>query len=93
MRTLPIIVSDRSPSVPAHVVDDFTPPLISTGEHHLCPGCGEPAAMRSAVEMIDELGLTQRAMATFCRALAISERLSCWWTAGLHPWKQSRSQR
>ena len=65
MRTLPIIVSDRSPSVPAHVVDDFTSPLISTGEHHLCPGCGEPAAMRSAVEMIDELGLTHRAIAVF----------------------------
>jgi 2-oxoglutarate ferredoxin oxidoreductase subunit beta len=64
MRT-PIILSDRPPSVPAHVVDEFTPSLILAGEHHLCPGCGEPAAMRSAVEMIDELGLTQRAIAVF----------------------------
>jgi 2-oxoglutarate/2-oxoacid ferredoxin oxidoreductase subunit beta len=65
MRSLPIILSDRPPAVPAHVVDDFTPSLILNGEHHLCPGCGEPAAMRSAVEMIEELGLTQRAVAVF----------------------------
>jgi len=65
MRSLPILLTDKSPSVPAHVVDDFTPPLILAAEHHLCPGCGEPAAMRSAVEMIDELGLTQRSIAVF----------------------------
>ena len=65
MRSLPILLTDQSPTVPAHVVDDFTPPLILPGEHHLCPGCGEPAAMRSAVEMIDELGLTRRAIAVF----------------------------
>ena len=45
MRSLPILLTDQSPTVPAHVVDDFTPPLILPGEHHLCPGCGEPAAM------------------------------------------------
>jgi 2-oxoglutarate ferredoxin oxidoreductase subunit beta len=51
--------------VPAHVVDDFTPSLILSGEHHLCPGCGEPAAMRSAVEMIDELGFSRQVVAVF----------------------------
>lgn len=65
MTDLPTVASDRVPQVPAHVVDDFTPSLILSGEHHLCPGCGEPAAMRSAVEVIDELRLTRRAVAVF----------------------------
>jgi 2-oxoglutarate/2-oxoacid ferredoxin oxidoreductase subunit beta len=65
MKSLPIVLTDASPSVPARVVDDFAPSLILAGEHHLCPGCGEPAAMRSAVEMIDELGLTPRTIAVF----------------------------
>ena len=30
----------------ARLVDDFTPKLIDVGAHHLCPGCGEPIAMR-----------------------------------------------
>jgi len=59
------IPTDRPPSIPARLVDDFTPPLILPGEHFLCPGCGEPAAMRSVVEIIDELGLTARALAVF----------------------------
>ncbi len=50
---------------PGRVVDDFTPSLILAGEHGLCPGCGEPIAVRSVVEIIEELGLTQRAIATF----------------------------
>ena len=65
MTNIPVIPSDRPPTVPAKVVDDFTPSLILAGEHQLCPGCGEPAAMRSAVEIIDELGLTRRAVAVF----------------------------
>jgi len=60
--SIPVIPSDRPPTRPARLVDDFTPPLILPGEHHFCPGCGEPAAMRSATEIIDELGLTSRAI-------------------------------
>src|SRR5207237_2509315 len=56
---------DLPPSEPARLVDDFTPSLIDVGEHHLCPGCGEPAAMRSAVEAIAELGVIQRTIAVF----------------------------
>jgi len=63
--TLPVVPSDRPPDQPARLVDDFTPPLILPGEHHMCPGCGEPAAMRSTVEIIDELGLTSRAIGVF----------------------------
>lgn len=57
--------TDRPPSEPARLVDDFTPELIDVGAHHLCPGCGEPVAMRSIVETIAELGAVQRAIAVF----------------------------
>ena len=43
------------PTAPARLVDDFTPALIDVGAHHLCPGCGEPIAMRSLLEAIAEL--------------------------------------
>src|SRR5207237_1511261 len=56
---------ERPPARPAKLVDDFTPQLIDVGEHHLCPGCGEPIAMRSIVECIAELGLVQRTIAVF----------------------------
>ena len=51
--------------VPARLVDDFTPQLIDVGAHSLCPGCGEPIAMRSALEAIAELGVVQRTIAVF----------------------------
>jgi 2-oxoglutarate ferredoxin oxidoreductase subunit beta len=57
--------TDRPPTEPAHLVSDFTPDLIDVGEHQLCPGCGEPIAMRAAVEAISELGLTRRTVAVF----------------------------
>ena len=52
--------SNQAPTRPAKVVEDFTPSLILSGEHELCPGCGEPIAIRSALEIISELGLTTR---------------------------------
>ena len=57
--------TDRPPSEPARLVDDFTPDLIDVGAHHLCPGCGEPIAMRSIVEAIAELAVVQRSIAVF----------------------------
>jgi 2-oxoglutarate ferredoxin oxidoreductase subunit beta len=60
-----IVPTDRPPDTPARLVDDFTPALIDVGAHHLCPGCGEPIAMRSIVEAIDDLGAVQRAIAVF----------------------------
>ena len=60
-----IVDTSSPPKVPAKLVDDFAPPLILPGSHKLCAGCGEPAAIRSVVEMIDELGLTNRAVAVF----------------------------
>jgi 2-oxoglutarate/2-oxoacid ferredoxin oxidoreductase subunit beta len=49
----------------ARLLEDFTPQLIEIGTHHLCPGCGEPVAMRSVVEMIAELGFVQRTIGVF----------------------------
>jgi 2-oxoglutarate ferredoxin oxidoreductase subunit beta len=60
-----VVPTDRPPSDPARLVRDFTPELIDVGTHHLCPGCGEPVAMRAAVEAISELGVTQRAIGVF----------------------------
>ena len=59
------VPTDRAPSVPARLVDDFTPDLIDVGAHHLCPGCGEPIAMRSIVETIAELDAVTRSIAVF----------------------------
>jgi 2-oxoglutarate ferredoxin oxidoreductase subunit beta len=33
------------------------PELLLSTQHHLCPGCGEPLAMRTILEIIAELGL------------------------------------
>src|SRR4051812_45631849 len=60
-----IVRTDTPPDRAAKLVDDFAPPLILPGEHHLCPGCGEPAAMRSSVEMIEELGFANNSIAVF----------------------------
>ena len=60
-----VVPTDAPPTVPARLVDDFTPALLDVGEHQLCPGCGEPIAMRSALEAIDELGVVQRTIAVF----------------------------
>ena len=57
--------ADAPPSVPARLVDDFTPSLITDGSHPLCPGCGEPIAIRSVLEAIEEVDAVQRAVAVF----------------------------
>ncbi len=38
------------------------PELLLTQEHHMCPGCGEPLALRGYLEAISELGLASRAI-------------------------------
>ena len=61
----PVIPTHAPPAEPARMVDDFTPALIDVGSHHLCPGCGEPIAMRSALEVLSELGVAQRTIGVF----------------------------
>ena len=62
---LELVPTDAPPSAPAELVDDFTPALVDVGLHHLCPGCGEPIAIRSLLEAIDEMALAQRTIAVF----------------------------
>ena len=70
---LSTIATDTPPGEAARLVDDFTPELIDVGAHHLCPGCGEPIAMRSALEAVSELGLVQRHKKEFSKARASYE--------------------
>jgi 2-oxoglutarate ferredoxin oxidoreductase subunit beta len=55
----PVIDTAAPPDVAARVVEPQKPDLLLTTEHHLCPGCGEPLAMRILLEAIEELDLTQ----------------------------------
>lgn len=44
----------------AREVASLTPELLLSGEHHLCPGCGEPLAVRVLLDTLADLGLQQR---------------------------------
>lgn len=59
------VPTDAPPTEPARLVDDFKPALIDVSEHQLCPGCGEPIAMRSILEAIEEADAVQRAVVVF----------------------------
>src|SRR5215218_6906557 len=52
--------TDAPPAEPAHLVDDFVPSLLDVAEHSLCPGCGEPIALRAILEAIEEVGAAHR---------------------------------
>lgn len=65
MSEIDIISTDAPPKRASKVVAEFSPSLIFRGEHLLCPGCGEPIAMRAAVEMISELGMEKQAISVF----------------------------
>jgi 2-oxoglutarate ferredoxin oxidoreductase subunit beta len=60
-----VVPTVAPPAEPARLVEDFTPALIDVGEHSLCPGCGEPIAVRLAVEAIAELDAITRTIAVF----------------------------
>ncbi len=47
----------------ARVVEPLKPALLLTQEHHMCPGCGEPLALRAFLDVIAELGAVDRAIA------------------------------
>jgi 2-oxoglutarate ferredoxin oxidoreductase subunit beta len=64
-RQLPIIPTGQPPQRPATLIHDFTPELMLSGDHHLCPGCGEPIAIRSVLEAVTDLDAVQRAVAVF----------------------------
>ena len=54
-----VLETDHPPEVPARKVASFKPSLLQTEDHHLCPGCGEPVAIRLVLEVIEELGLVK----------------------------------
>jgi 2-oxoglutarate/2-oxoacid ferredoxin oxidoreductase subunit beta len=51
--------TSRPPTGPAQQVADFKPSLL-LGEHSLCPGCGEPVALRTLLEVLQDLDIVQR---------------------------------
>ncbi len=53
---------DRPPSEPARRLGHFKPRLLLSEDHDLCPGCGEPVAIRLLLEVIEELGCAERAI-------------------------------
>jgi 2-oxoglutarate/2-oxoacid ferredoxin oxidoreductase subunit beta len=54
-----VVETNKPPADPAQKVAEFHTPLI-LGEHALCPGCGEPVALRVLLEVLEELDLVQR---------------------------------
>jgi 2-oxoglutarate ferredoxin oxidoreductase subunit beta len=60
-------MSERHPSAPeapaqARLVGPEKPALQLGVDHDLCPGCGEPLALRCLLEAIEELGCAERAI-------------------------------
>jgi len=50
--------------VSGYEVVNRPPELLLQGEHHLCPGCGEPVAYKVLLESLHEMGLRDRAICT-----------------------------
>lgn len=61
---LTVIASDAPPEG-AKLIADFTPSLVDVAEHHLCPGCGEPIAIRAIMDALEQLELGNRCVAVF----------------------------
>ncbi|MGQ0803349.1 MAG: thiamine pyrophosphate-dependent enzyme [Actinomycetota bacterium] len=59
--TGPVLDTSVAPTG-ARKVGDLKPDLLLTQEHNLCPGCGEPLALRLFLESLEELGVAQRSV-------------------------------
>jgi 2-oxoglutarate ferredoxin oxidoreductase subunit beta len=57
-----IIRTDAPPEHAAKRTGDFSPELQLSVDHDLCPGCGEPVALRLVLELIEELGYAENAL-------------------------------
>jgi 2-oxoglutarate ferredoxin oxidoreductase subunit beta len=51
-----------APDVPARKTGAFGSGLQLTADHDLCPGCGEPVALRALLEAVEALGLAERSI-------------------------------
>jgi 2-oxoglutarate ferredoxin oxidoreductase subunit beta len=59
--TGPVLDTTTAPDH-ARKVADLKPDLLLTQEHHMCPGCGEPLALRVYLEALQELDVVQRSI-------------------------------
>ncbi len=59
----PVIRTDAPPDRAAKRTGEFAPELQLSVDHDLCPGCGEPVALRLVLELIEELGHAENALA------------------------------
>jgi 2-oxoglutarate ferredoxin oxidoreductase subunit beta len=50
------------PDLPARRTGEFASGLQLTTDHDLCPGCGEPVALRALLEAIEALGVADRSI-------------------------------
>jgi len=58
----PVIDTSAAPSGGARMVEQQKPDLLLTQDHHMCPGCGEPIAVRQFLETITQLDAVERAV-------------------------------
>lgn len=56
---LRVLPTHAPPEEPARRMGRFRPALLLHEDHDLCPGCGEPLAIRILLEVIEELGRAQ----------------------------------
>jgi 2-oxoglutarate ferredoxin oxidoreductase subunit beta len=54
--------TDAPPEEAARRTGTFSSGLQLTTDHDLCPGCGEPVALRAILDVIEELELAQRSI-------------------------------
>ncbi len=51
-----------APEQPSRKTGSFESSLQLTVDHDLCPGCGEPIALRALLEAVEDLGLAERSI-------------------------------
>ena len=57
----PVIDTSHAPDG-ARIVEPLLPALLLTHQHQMCPGCGEPIAVRGFLEALVDLGVAQRSI-------------------------------
>jgi 2-oxoglutarate ferredoxin oxidoreductase subunit beta len=57
-----VIDTTTAPAAGARQVEAQLPDLLLTQEHHMCPGCGEPIAVRQFLETISQLDAVEHAI-------------------------------
>ena len=58
----PVLDTSAAPTAGARLVEAQKPDLLLTQDHHMCPGCGEPIAVRQFLETITQLDAVERAI-------------------------------